>query len=201
MGMVSRSTVANGASTGSITIPVMKRYGFRPEHAAAIEAVASTGGQFRPPVMGLTAFLIVGITGIPYRTIMLAAVFPALVCYGSLAVAVHLQAHAGRIGTTRDVEIRETKVAAAPAETLARELAHNSHLLVAIGILVYLLTRQLPPAYATRSAQVKTPSVLRFRAARFSDFEQTMRLRPPPASGPASDREHRSPSPNATELG
>jgi TRAP-type uncharacterized transport system fused permease subunit len=104
--MVSGSTVANVASTGSITIPMMKRYGFRPEHAAAIEAVASAGGQFAPPVMGLTAFLIVGMTGIPYRTVMLAAVFPALIYYGNLAVAVHLQAHAGRLGTAKDEVLR-----------------------------------------------------------------------------------------------
>jgi TRAP-type uncharacterized transport system fused permease subunit len=148
MGTVSGSTVANVASTGSITIPMMMRYGFRPEHAAAIEAVASAGGQFAPPVMGLTAFLIVGMTGIPYRTVMLAAVFPALIYYGNLAVAVHLQAHVGRLGAAKDIGTREGELSSAPQDTLATEFARCSHLLVAVGLLVYLLIRQMPPAYA-----------------------------------------------------
>jgi len=89
MGMISGSTVANVASTGSITIPLMKKHGFTGSYAGAVEAVASTGGQFMPPVMGLTAFLIVGITGVPYPEVMLAALLPAGIYYGNLLFAVH----------------------------------------------------------------------------------------------------------------
>lgn len=101
MGMVSGSSVANVASTGALTIPLMKRFGFRPEFAAAVEAVASTGGQITPPIMGLAAFLIVGITGIPYVEIVKAAVFPALIYYGYLMVAVHIRA------IKRNIDVRD----------------------------------------------------------------------------------------------
>src|SRR5690606_11042436 len=92
MGMVSGSSSANGASTGALTIPLMKRVGFKPEFAGAVEAVASTGGQITPPVMGLAAFLIVGLTGIAYGEVIIAAVFPALIFYLYLMFAVHLRA-------------------------------------------------------------------------------------------------------------
>lgn len=143
MGMVSGSTVANVASTGSITIPMMRRSGLRSEHAAAIEAVASTGGQFAPPVMGLTAFLIVGMTGIPYNQLMLAAALPAIVYYGYLLVAVNLQA--------RMDDIRPHPGAEAPADSGSSLLAaarQYGHLLLAIAVLVYLLAAQMPPAFA-----------------------------------------------------
>ena len=87
MGMVSGSSVANVASTGALTIPLMKRVGFRPAFA---------GGQATPPVMGLAAFLIVGLTGIPYGEVVVAAALPALVTYLYLVFAVHLRA--GRFG-------------------------------------------------------------------------------------------------------
>ena len=145
MGMVSGSTVANVASTGSITIPMMRRSGLRAEHAAAIEAVASTGGQFTPPVMGLTAFLIVGMTGIPYNRLMLAAALPAFVYYGYLLVAVNLQTRMG-----------ETMVRA-PARldggaTVLAATRQYGHLLVAIVVLVWLLAVQMPPAFAAAYA-------------------------------------------------
>ncbi|KZC98316.1 TRAP transporter permease [Oceanibaculum pacificum] len=101
MGMVSGSSVANVASTGALTIPLMKRFGFKPEFAGAVEAVASTGGQITPPIMGLAAFLIVGITGIPYVEIVKAAVFPALIYYGYLMVAVHIRA------IKRNIDVRD----------------------------------------------------------------------------------------------
>ncbi|MBU0725983.1 MAG: TRAP transporter fused permease subunit [Alphaproteobacteria bacterium] len=109
MGMVSGSSVANVASTGALTIPLMKRFGFKPEFAGAVEAVASTGGQITPPIMGLAAFLIVGITGIPYVEIVKAAVFPALIYYGYLMVAVHIRA------IKRNIDVRDR------AEELGKE--------------------------------------------------------------------------------
>jgi len=148
MGMISGSTVANVASTGSITIPLMKRHGLRPAYAGAVEAVASTGGQFMPPVMGLTAFLIVGITGVPYGTVMLAALMPALIYYTNLIIAVHLYAVS-------------TELALAPKDTgndrqtsLRDEIAQYGHLLLAIGLLVYLLIGRMPPGHAAVVATI-----------------------------------------------
>lgn len=145
MGMISGSTVANTASTGSVTIPLMKSFGFRGEHAAAIEAAASTGGQFAPPVMGLTAFLIAGMTGIPYNRIMLAGVFPALVYYGYLLAAVNLQ---GRIDEAMGRASHATELPATTRHELIESFLQHGHLLVAIGVLVFLLVVQMPPAFA-----------------------------------------------------
>ena len=139
MGMMSGSTVANVASTGAMTIPLMKKSGFRPAYAGAVEAVASTGGQFTPPVMGLTAFLIVGVTGIPYNTIMLASIAPALVYYGYLISIVHIRAMAEGI---RPVTPDLTEL------TFRQALRRYWHLLFAIALLVILLVRQTPPAIA-----------------------------------------------------
>jgi TRAP transporter 4TM/12TM fusion protein len=152
MGMISGSTVANVASTGSITIPMMQRSGFRAEHAAAVEAVASTGGQFSPPVMGLTAFLIVGMTGIPYNEIILAAAFPALVYYGYLLAAVDLQY---RMNSTANdaLPVSSTPSASARAALLAA-VRQYGHLLIAMAVLIYLLVIQMPPAFAAVHAMV-----------------------------------------------
>jgi len=89
-GSISGSTVANVATTGSVTIPMMKRIGFKPEFAAAVEAVASNGGMILPPVMGATAFLMAQITGISYIEICGYALIPALIYYLSLLVLVDL---------------------------------------------------------------------------------------------------------------
>ena len=143
MGMMSGSTVANVASTGAMTIPLMKRSGFSPSYAGAVESVASTGGQFTPPVMGLTAFLIVGITGISYNRIMLAAVAPALVYYAYLIFIVHVHALAKGIQPVSDPS-------EAGFETMSlREAARRyGHLVFSISLLVYLLVQQTPPAIA-----------------------------------------------------
>jgi TRAP transporter 4TM/12TM fusion protein len=152
MGMLSGSTVANVASTGTMTIPLMKRSGYTAEEAGAIEAVASLGGQFTPPIMGLTAFLIVGITGIPYTTIVVAAILPALVFYAYLAAVVQFRARCQGI----------SGVAASPALPVDRPdvlppgeaLREHGHLLVSLVLLVYLLAIQEPPALAAAYAIV-----------------------------------------------
>jgi TRAP transporter 4TM/12TM fusion protein len=138
MGMISGSTVANVASTGAVTIPMMRRVGFRPTFAGAVEAVASTGGQFTPPVMGLTAFLIAGITGISYTTIALAAIYSALIYYGYLMVAVHQ--YTLRFGIDAG--------AAAPDTRLWGLVRRHWHLLLAVAVLIYFLVIQMPPALA-----------------------------------------------------
>jgi len=142
MGMISGSTVANVASTGSITIPLMKKYGFAGSYAGAVEAVASTGGQFMPPVMGLTAFLIVGITGVPYPEVMLAALLPACIYYGNLLFAVHFHAVSSAMETVNvNDEMSEDS-------TLWSELKQYGHLIIAVALLVYLLVGRMPPGHA-----------------------------------------------------
>ncbi|SFR16088.1 TRAP transporter permease [Desulfoscipio geothermicus] len=96
MGSVSGSAVANVASTGAFTIPLMKRVGYKPAFAGAVEAVASTGGQILPPVMGAGAFIMADITGISYSTIIIAAIIPALLYF--LAVIFMVDFEAGKLG-------------------------------------------------------------------------------------------------------
>lgn len=143
MGMISGSTVANIASTGTMTIPTMKRTGFKAPFAGAVEAVASTGGQMTPPVMGLTAFLMVGVTGLGYDQVILAAAIPAALYYFYLLLAVHLQA--ARDGIEPSYSQSNEGTQALPAKVL---LLRYGHLLIAIGILVYLLVSRMPPSYA-----------------------------------------------------
>jgi len=96
-GMISGSAVANVASVGVITIPLMKRSGFQGHVAAATEALASTGGQLMPPVMGAAAFLMAEFLGVPYRTVALAAIGPSLIYYFSLFVFIDFYAARHRI--------------------------------------------------------------------------------------------------------
>jgi len=91
-GTISGSALANVMATGSVTIPLMKRIGFRGAHAGGIEAAASSGGQLTPPIMGAVAFVMSDITGIPYSDIIVAAAVPALLFYVSLFVAIDLTA-------------------------------------------------------------------------------------------------------------
>lgn len=88
MGMISGSAVANVSTTGVMTIPMMKKVGYTPEQAAAIEAVASTGGQIMPPIMGVGAFIMAEMLGVPYRTVAFAAVIPAMAYYLSIFLLV-----------------------------------------------------------------------------------------------------------------
>lgn len=92
MGSFSGSSTANVATTGTLTIPLMKRVGFRPESAGGVETAASTTGQFVPPVMGAAAFVMVEITGIPYVQIIQAALLPALLDLAGIIFCVHMHA-------------------------------------------------------------------------------------------------------------
>ena len=91
-GMVSGSSVGNTVTTGSVTIPMMKRCGYKPEFAGAVEAAASTGGQIMPPIMGAAAFLMAEYMGVPYGTVALKAILPAVLYFTGIYVAVHLEA-------------------------------------------------------------------------------------------------------------
>jgi len=138
MGMISGSIMANVASTGAFTIPLMKRVGFKGSFAGAVEAVASALGQFTPPKMGLAAFLIVGLTGIPYNEVMIAAIFPSVVVYLYLAIAVHVRAlkvgiHAGRIAESERAQLPLADM------SLWEATLEFGHLFISLAVLVYFL--------------------------------------------------------------
>lgn len=96
-GMVSGSSVGNTVASGSFTIPMMKKAGFKPEFAAATEASASTGGQIMPPLMGAAAFIMMEYLGVPYSTIMLAAMIPAILYFSGIFIGTHFEAKKLRI--------------------------------------------------------------------------------------------------------
>ena len=137
MGTISGSTVANVAATGVITIPMMKRAGFRPQFAAATEAAASTGGQIMPPIMGAGAFVMASYTGIPYLTIVAVSVLPALLYFWSVAVYVRIEAK------------RQGLRAHDPdAPTLAEALRRGGlQFFLPIGVLMGLLIAGYTPTY------------------------------------------------------
>lgn len=102
-GTISGSAVANVVSTGAFTIPMMKKVGYRPHFAGAVEAVSSTGGQLMPPVMGAAAFVMAEVLGMPYAQLIVAAALPAVLYYLAIFAAVHLEAvRLGLVGLPRD---------------------------------------------------------------------------------------------------
>lgn len=131
-GMISGSTVANVAAQGPLTIPLMRRVGFSRDHAAAIEAVSSTGGQITPPVLGLTAFLIVGITGIPYADVMVATIVPAVLFYLYLMLSIHLRAI--RMG------IAGGGIEASESSGLGRDCLTHAHVIAGVALLFVCLS-------------------------------------------------------------
>ncbi|WP_340002929.1 TRAP transporter fused permease subunit [Oceanobacillus sp. FSL K6-0127] len=111
MGSISGSAVANVSSTGIFTIPLMKKAGYSKEDAGAIEAIASTGGQIMPPIMGAAVFIMAEMIGIPYVEIMLAAIIPAVLYYLSLLIIVHVKASKEEIQDIKEeMEKKQQKV-------------------------------------------------------------------------------------------
>lgn len=92
MGMINGSALANVATTGTLTIPLMKKNGYKARFAAAVEAVASTGGQFAPPIMGAAGFVMAEYLGVSYTVVMVAAIIPAFLYYLTLIMVVHFEA-------------------------------------------------------------------------------------------------------------
>lgn len=138
MGTISGSAVANVASTGAFTIPLMKSIGYRPHFAAAVEAVASTGGQFMPPIMGAAAFVMAEILNIPYKDIMIAALIPAFLYYLAVFTMVHLEAlKTGLQGVPRD-RLPNMKLV----------IKERGHLILPLVAIVYLLVKGVTPTYA-----------------------------------------------------
>ena len=134
MGSLSGSAVANVVTTGTFTIPLMKRAGFRPFFAGAIEAAASTGGQLMPPVMGAGAFILATWTNIPYLEVATAAIIPAILYYTALLAAIHFRA--GKMGIE-------------PARNVSNErVLDRMHLLLPLIAIVTLLAMGRSPMRA-----------------------------------------------------
>ncbi len=117
-GMISGSAVANVATTGNFTIPMMIRLGYPRPFAAAVEAVASTGGQIAPPIMGAAAFVMAEILGVPYTTIIVGAILPAMLFYVSVFVTVHFVAQQRGLAVVPEDEMPDWKAITAPRRVL-----------------------------------------------------------------------------------
>ena len=138
MGSVSGSAVANTVATGSFTIPLMKKVGYKPHFAAAVEAAASTGGQLMPPIMGAGAFIMAQWTGISYIKIIAVATIPAIMYFVSVAYFVH-------------VEALKHGIMPVPKEDLPRlgnVLKEGIHFTIPVILLIFLLVRGFTPTYA-----------------------------------------------------
>ena len=159
-GMVSGSSVANTVGSGSVTIPLMKKTGYKPEFAAAAEAAASTGGQIMPPIMGAAAFLMADYVQLPYGQIALKAILPAVLYFAGIFVAVHLEAKKlGLRGLTRD---ELPKVG---------PLLKKVYLLLPLVLLIYLV--------GTSSKSIQYAAALAILAAIFvSMFSKETRVTP-----------------------
>lgn len=135
MGTVSGSAVANVVTTGSFTIPLMKKLGYRAKFAAAVEACASSGGQITPPIMGAAAFIMAEFLAVPYVDIIVAAAIPAFLYFATIYFMVHLEAEKNGIGRIDRALLPQ-----------AREVLRNGwHLLIALFVLIYFLVSGYTP--------------------------------------------------------
>ncbi len=141
-GMVSGSSVANTVGSGSVTIPLMKKTGYKPEFAAAAEASASTGGQIMPPIMGAAAFLMADYVGVPYSNIVVRAILPAILYFAGVFITVHLEAKKEGLRGLKKEELPKLK-----------PLLKQVYLLLPLVLLVYLVgTSQRSIQYAAAIA-------------------------------------------------
>ncbi len=137
-GSVSGSTVANVYATGSVTIPMMKKIGYKPKTAAAIEAAASTGGQIMPPIMGVGAFVMSELTAMPYSTIIKIALIPAILYYFGVLTMVHFEA------VKQNIEVDKNR-----AKTDWKDILKRSYMVLPFALIAYLLIAGYSP---TKSA-------------------------------------------------
>ena len=147
-GMVSGSSVGNTVTTGSVTIPMMKKTGYKPEFAGAVEAAASTGGQIMPPIMGAAAFLMAEYMNLPYSQVAVKAILPAVLYFTGIFIAVHLEA-------------KKLGLHGIPKEQMTpwRVLAKKCYLIIPLVLLVWLVstgtyTMQKSATYAILAAVV-----------------------------------------------
>lgn len=138
LGMINGSAIANVATTGTITIPLMKKTGYKKEFAAAVEAVASTGGQFAPPIMGAVGFVMAEFLGISYSKVMIAACIPAFLYYMGLLLAVHFEAK--RLGLKG--------LAPENIPNAMEVIRRQGHLVIPLVVLIGMIVLGYTPLYA-----------------------------------------------------
>ena len=136
MGTISGSAVANTVSTGSITIPMMIRNGFKPIFAAAVETAASTGGQIMPPIMGAGVFVMAQMTQIPFTSIVIVSILPAILYFASISFYIHIHAKRNGIDATGE---------RLPVWPILRE---GAHFFIPLTVLMGLLIKGFTPTYA-----------------------------------------------------
>ncbi len=138
MGSISGSSVANTVTTGAFTIPLMKKVGYKPYYAGAVEATSSTGGQIMPPVMGAAAFIMADFTGLKYIDIVKAAIIPAVLYYVAVGTMVHLEAcKLGLKGLPREELPR-----------LSNIFVKSGYLVIPLIVIITMLVQQRTPTYA-----------------------------------------------------
>jgi TRAP transporter 4TM/12TM fusion protein len=155
MGTVTGSTIATVVTTGTITIPMMKRAGFRPQEAAAIATAAGTGGAIMPPVMGAGVFIMAEITGIPLLRILLYSLLPAVLYFGSIYAYIHFKAQRRGIGAIAHD---------GPVPRFWHTMGRAIPLLLPLVLLMYLLARDYSPFYASSASTVALWLVSQMRA-------------------------------------
>jgi len=154
MGTISGSTVANVVTTGSITIPLMKKTGYHPAFAAAVETAASSGGQIMPPVMGAAAFIMAEILGVPYLEIAVVAIIPAALYYVSIYWFIDLEARKNKLRGLAPNEVPQVIVI----------LKTKGHLLIPLFILIFVMVGlQMSPIMAALLATLSCIVVSWFR--------------------------------------
>lgn len=146
MGTISGSAATNVATTGAFTIPLMKRVGYSPAFAGAIESAASTGGQIMPPIMGTVAFIMAEYLGVPYLTIAAAAIIPALLYFAGVFFQIDLRARKKGLKGLDKSDIPDAR------ETIKR----YGHMFIPIVVLVFFLMKGFTPLYAAFNAIVAT---------------------------------------------
>ncbi|MDN5323822.1 MAG: hypothetical protein PWQ67_2276 [Clostridia bacterium] len=146
MGTLSGSAVANVATTGTFTIPLMKKIGYKPYFAGAVEAAASTGGMIMPPIMGAAAFIMSSFLGVPYLKIMAAAVLPSLLYYAGIIIMV-------------DIEAKKLGLKGLPANelpTLKKVILEQGILAIPIAVIIYTLIIGKTPLFAGFAGIIST---------------------------------------------
>lgn len=138
LGMINGSAPANVVTTGAFTIPLMRKIGYSAEFAASVEAIASTGGQIMPPVMGAAAFIMAEFLGVPYKKIIIAAIIPAVLYYASLWINVDLRARRLGLRGMTDEELPDLKA----------DFKKYWHLLLPVVLLLVLIFMNFTPYFA-----------------------------------------------------
>ncbi|MGO1468856.1 MAG: TRAP transporter permease [Tissierella sp.] len=154
MGSISGSSVANTVTTGAFTIPLMKKTGYKPYYAGAVEATSSTGGQIMPPVMGAAAFIMADFTGIAYLNIVAAAAIPAALYYFAVGTMVHLEASKLGLKGLPKEELPDFK----------KTILSEGYLLLPVVWIVTMLVMQFTPTLAAFTAIIMS-AVIAFAAS------------------------------------